>query len=308
MEHMSFGYDEAGPGDVRGERSLAPRFSARLVEASTGAARPDDLEIVGVALGIALALASLVRRALGRSPGAVGVGRPAPLMALVPGALGELGIGALRFSLVLTRRIAAPLRSVAAPLASVASPLEPALRDVLTTLEASWRETRIGAEASAVAFTRTLEHDLVHTVLAPLDLTDIVRTRVDFDALVEEIDVQRIAARIDVDALITRLDLDALLDRIDIDGIAARVDLHALVARLDLAALTQEVVQEIDLPALVRESTGTLTTDAIEEVRFVSLDADRLIARVVDQVFRRRRRHLDAPGEPLSLTRQQGGN
>jgi hypothetical protein len=281
-EHLLVG-DDVGLGGTEGDRSIRPRSVSLSRVETNAAARRDGLEIVGVAFGIALVAVSVVRRALTRSaPARVatdGAVRPLSLTALATGALGGLVVGAARLDTALMRRIPAPLRSFARPFSALARPLEPSLRDMLTALEGKWRETCISAEASAVAFTRELERELVRALLNPLDLTDIVRTRVDIDALVDEI---------------------------DLDRIVSKVDIEALVARLDLGELTQEVLDEIDLPSLIRESTGTITADAIEEVRYVSLDADRMVARVIDRLMRRSRRHLDAPGEPSSL--QDGAN
>jgi hypothetical protein len=82
--------------------------------------------------------------------------------------------------------------------------------------------------------------------------------------------------------------------------VAERLDLDAVIKKLDLPKLVEEVLAEIDVADLIRQSTGTLTGDAIDEVRYVSVDADRVVARLVDRVIRRRRRNLDAPGEPES--------
>jgi hypothetical protein len=232
---------------------------------------------VAVALGIALVAVSSVRRALATSEPlriteyrAV---RAGSLPALVTGTLGGLIAGAVKLDAALMRRMPLPLRSIGRPYSRFAKPLEPMLRARLAELESSWRYTHSRAVASAAAFARALERELVGAVLDPLDLTDIVRTRVDIDALIDEIDVDRIVARVDVDAL---------------------------VDRLDLGELVQGVLDEIDLPALIRESTGTITADATDEIRYASLDADRLVARFIDRLMRRPGRDLDAPGEPLS--------
>jgi hypothetical protein len=282
-EHPLVDEDKAGPDGIGVDRSDVPRStSLSVIETSVEAARRDELEIVGVALGITLLAVSLIRRALtARVPRLIAEGRavrPVTLTAVVTGVLGGLVVGAARVNTALARRLPAPLPSVARPLSSLARPLEPALRERLNALEGHWRETCMEAEASAVAFARALEREVVRAALGPLDLTHIVRARVDMNALVDEIDVDRIVARVDIDSL---------------------------VERVDIAGLIQEVLDEIDLPSLIRESTGTITSDAIEEARYVSLDADRMVARVIDRLLRRSRRYLDAPGEPLAT--QQGG-
>jgi hypothetical protein len=261
-----------------GDRPAVPRStSLGLIEANPGPVRKEGLEIVAVALGIALVAVSSVRRALAaREPVWITEYRavqPASLPALVTGTLGGLVAGAVKLDAALMRRVPLPLQSIGRPYARLAGPLEPMLRVSLAALEARWRDTRIHAVASAVLFARELERQFVGAVLGPLDLTEIVRERVDIDALIDEIDLDRIVARVDVDAL---------------------------VDRLDMAELVQGVLDEIDLPALIRESTGTITADATDEIRYASLDADRLVARFIDRLMRRPGRHLDAPGEPLS--------
>ena len=79
------------------------------------------------------------------------------------------------------------------------------------------------------------------------------------------------------------------------------MDLDAVIARIDLPRLVHEVLDEIDLSTLIRESTGTLTADAVEEVRYATVSADRIVARTVDRLIRRNHRDLDAPGDPDSL-------
>jgi len=144
---------------------------------------------------------------------------------------------------------------------------------------------------AAAAFVRELEPRIARAVLEPLDLTALMSESVDLDELAEQIDVQRIAERIDP---------NAIAEGIDVDRVAERLDLDAIVLRLDLPTLVEDVLAEIDVADLIRQSTGTLTGDAIDEVRYVSVDADRVVARFVDRIIRRRKRHLDAPGEPES--------
>jgi predicted RNase H-like nuclease len=110
-------------------------------------------------------------------------------------------------------------------------------------------------------------------------------------------------SQVDIDAIARRIDVDAIVERIDIDAIVSRVDIDAIVQRLDLVALAEEVVNGIDLPEIIRESTGSMASEVVRDVRIQSIDADVAIARIVDRIIRRRRaRHTDAPGEPESQT------
>ena len=136
-----------------------------------------------------------------------------------------------------------------------------------------------------------------------VDIDGIVR-QVDINAIARQVDVDAIVSQVDIDAIARRIDVDAIVERIDIDAIVSRVDIDAIVQRLDLVALAEEVVNGIDLPEIIRESTGSMASDVVRDARMQSIDADVLIARVVDRIIRRRRaRRTDAPGEPELHTR-----
>jgi hypothetical protein len=143
----------------------------------------------------------------------------------------------------------------------------------------------------------------VDAIVSQLDIDALV-SRVDVDAIVSQLDVDAIVSRVDLDDIAKRIDLDAIVERIDIDAIVSRVDVDAIVRRLDLVGLAEEVVNGIDLPEIIRESTGSMASDVVRDVRMQSIDADVAIARLIDRILRRHRaRRTDAPGEPESLTR-----
>jgi hypothetical protein len=140
-------------------------------------------------------------------------------------------------------------------------------------------------------------------IVSKVDIDAIVR-QVDIDAIVRQVDLDAIVSQVDIDAVAKRIDVDAIVERIDIDAIVSRVNVEAVLRRLDLVAIAEEVVNGIDLPEIIRESTGSMASDVVRDARMQSIDADVAIARVVDRVIRRRRtRHTDAPGDPESLSR-----
>ena len=164
---------------------------------------------------------------------------------------------------------------------------------------------------------------VVDSALRLIDLTDIVRTNVDVDAIVEDVDIDAIVARVDLDAIVDRIDIDAIVDRVDIDAIVAGVDLDAIVdrididaiaarididaildrvdvnavvgradmdaiiARIDLIGLAEFVVEGIDLPGIIRSSTGSMASEGIREVRRQGITADERVAHLVDRLLRR---------------------
>ncbi|WP_217991539.1 hypothetical protein [Blastococcus aggregatus] len=183
---------------------------------------------------------------------------------------------------------------------------------MVSTLD-GWLETAL----------RALVPRVVDALVASVDLTDLVRRHVDLDALaghldvealvrrvdldalaaeldvaavvarvdpapvVARIDLDEVVARVDLDAVAARLDLERLLARVDPDTVVARVDLDAVIARIDLVALAREVIDAVDLPEIVRSSTGTMATDAVRSVRSETMRADDAVAGFVDRLLRR---------------------
>jgi hypothetical protein len=138
----------------------------------------------------------------------------------------------------------------------------------------------------------------VDAIVAKVDIDAVVR-QVDVNAIARQVDVDAIVRQVDIDAIAKRIDVDAIADRIEVDAIVSRVDIDAIVRRLDLVSIAEEVVNGIDLPEIIRQSTGSMASDVVRDVRMESVEADIAIARLIDRVIRRRRaRHTDAPGEP----------
>src|SRR3954451_9634329 len=124
-------------------------------------------------------------------------------------------------------------------------------------------------------------------VIDRVDIDAVVR-QVDVDAILERVDLDRLIARIDLDAVADRIDLDRLIARIDLDAVVARVDLEAVVDRLDVVGLAEEVIDEIDLPEIIRGSTGSMASQVVRDARMQSIGADEAVAGLVDRLLRRR--------------------
>lgn len=154
-------------------------------------------------------------------------------------------------------------------------------------------------------------------ILVPVITEELVR-RIDLDALVQKhvdidqiisgvldevvatVDVDTVASRVDIDAVLDRIDLNAIVrdrvdvdaivrDRVDVDAVVARLNLDAVIERLDLPRLAQDVIDEIDLPAIIRESSGSMASEAVSGVRMHSIKADQAVHNTLERVFRHRR-------------------
>ncbi|MFH9423938.1 hypothetical protein [Streptomyces sp. NPDC017529] len=126
----------------------------------------------------------------------------------------------------------------------------------------------LGAATAVGTVARAALRRLVASVVAQLDLDDLV-------------------SRVDVDRVADRVDVDRVADRVDVERIARRVDLDAVLDRVDVAALTRQVLEEIDIGRIVRDTGGGMTAEARDAVRLRSARADRLVDAFTDRLLRR---------------------
>ena len=120
-----------------------------------------------------------------------------------------------------------------------------------------------------------------------LAIGEVLR-HVDLDEVAGSLDVDAVVEKVDIDKVIGRLDLDGIVDRVNVDPIVDRVDVERLVRRIDLNAITRQVLDDLEIAALLRESTGSLGVETVDALRERGVDADQRFARFVDALLRRR--------------------
>lgn len=160
------------------------------------------------------------------------------------------------------------------------------------------------ASTMASLIEQTITYSVTTSVNAALDrLVPAIA-----DAIIERIDINKIVLdQVDLNLIVNRaldtLDLTQLvIDRVDIDAIVGEADIDAVIDRVPIIPLANYVIDEIDLPAIIRSSTGGIAGDAVKAVRVQSAGADQLVSRLADKMLlRRRQRKVDAPGDPESL-------
>ncbi len=86
-----------------------------------------------------------------------------------------------------------------------------------------------------------------------------------------------------VAAVLDELDLTEIIqDKLEAEAI------EAIIARIDLIGLTSEVIDGVDLPAIIRASTTSVTADVMTDVRSQGERADDAVAGFVDRMLGRR--------------------
>lgn len=223
-----------------------------------------------------------------------------------------LTASAVGLAAVVGRRLVGATRPVTAPLTGlvlrppvVAERYQPATWVILAGHRGAARRERLVVEVTALL--DLLVPVIADAMLRRMDLTDVVRRYVDLDDLVATVDLDEAVGRVDLDAVVGRLDLDRIVrERVDLDGIvstldidaiAARIDIDAVIGRIDLVGLAEDVIAEVDLPEIIRDSTGSMASETVRGVRMQSVNADEAIGRAVDR-FRLRRARRVPPVPP----------
>jgi hypothetical protein len=158
---------------------------------------------------------------------------------------------------------------------------------------------------------------VVEEALRRVDLTRIVLDHVDLDRVVTEVDLDAVVGRVDVGLVLDRVDVAQVVDRVDVDAVAAKLDVErvldrmdltelalkrldwdalvaAVLAHVDLEAIALDVIESVDLPEIIRESTGALTSDTVRSARIRGAAADQALSRVRDR-FRTRHNGAGVP-------------
>jgi hypothetical protein len=239
-----------------------------------------------VALG-AEASIQILRMASGTPERELGPVTPDNVALLTGAALG-LAIEAVRTAATVAElgwRAASPPASFL--IGTVSEAPRRAAADLVGRWNQSWREELPEVEAAANAVAVEATRRAIDLVLDQLDLTQLVLDHVDIDRIVASVDLNEVVEQLDVDAIVRRVDLDGVAARIDVDTVADRLDIERVIARLDLAKLSLEVIERIDLPEIIRTSTGTVASESVRVVRMQTFGADRAISGLVNRMLGR---------------------
>jgi hypothetical protein len=90
--------------------------------------------------------------------------------------------------------------------------------------------------------------------------------------------------------VLAELDLTALVrENVDINAIAREVDIDAIISRIDLIGLADVIIDGVDLPTIIRQSTTSVTAEVMTDVRTQGERADDLVTGIVDRMLGRSR-------------------
>ena len=181
---------------------------------------------------------------------------------------------------------------------------------VLARMVDRGRNVRATADRQSARMASDLVNTVVNEVLDRIDLTQLVIDRVKLNQIVDAVDIDAIVAQVDLVAIVDRIpfnrviaqiDLNSAAAGIDVNAIAARLDIDAVLDRVDLAGIANQVINEINLPEIIRESSGAMASETVLSMRSRGIEADETINRIVDRILLRRRARntvaLQPPGD-----------
>ena len=84
-----------------------------------------------------------------------------------------------------------------------------------------------------------------------------------------------------VELVVSRLDLTSLVIR--------HVDIDEVIDAVDLVPVVEQVLAEIDLPAIIRDSSGSIASETVRGARMTGITVDEAITEAIQRrLFRRR--------------------
>jgi hypothetical protein len=119
------------------------------------------------------------------------------------------------------------------------------------------------------------------------------------------VNIEAVLDRLDLDSIVARVNLDQVIARVDIDGIVGEVNLDAIIDRLNVVGLAENVISEIDLPEIIRDSTGSMASEVVRGARMQSIDADEAISHFFDRLVRRRQRNTALTSTQAARVREE---
>lgn len=117
---------------------------------------------------------------------------------------------------------------------------------------------------------------LVDSIVSRVNLTEVVISQVDLRAVVQ--------------SALDQLDLtEIVVERVDVNRIVAQASIDDVVDRVPMVQIADYIIEEIDLPRIIRESTGGIAMDAFTTTRYSAARTDEFVSKIVDTLLLRRK-------------------
>lgn len=96
-----------------------------------------------------------------------------------------------------------------------------------------------------------------------------------------------------VNAVVSRIDINEIVkEHVDVNEIVAQADITPILDRVPMTEIADYVIEEIDLPSLVRESTGGVADGLLGTLRFQAIQTDNFVSQIVDRILFRKKMRI----------------
>ncbi len=96
-----------------------------------------------------------------------------------------------------------------------------------------------------------------------------------------------------VNAVVSRIDINEIVkEHVDVNEIVAQADIAPILDRIPMTEIADYVIEEIDLPSLVRESTGGVADGLLGTLRFQAIQTDNFVSLIVDRLLFRKKMRI----------------
>ena len=96
-----------------------------------------------------------------------------------------------------------------------------------------------------------------------------------------------------VNAVVSRIDINEIVkEYVDVNEIVAQADITPILDRVPMTEIADYVIEEIDLPSLVRESTGGVADGLLGTLRFQAIQTDNFVSLIVDRILFRKKMRI----------------
>ncbi|MGZ4800637.1 MAG: hypothetical protein ACXVL8_17755 [Acidimicrobiia bacterium] len=259
--------------------------------------RTTDLGLGAASIAASAAVDAIERFVPGESVGPGDEVATPGVVRLVPGALMGAGLVAQRRMLDVSARVERGVVEIAGALARtpfVGAPVR-ATEGYLERWSDLGEAEQARNRALVAEFVRRLAPELATAVIAQLDM-DTLMSQLPIDAIVASVDIDALLDNVNVEGIIERVDVERIIERVDVNAIVGRVDVQAIMGSVDIAPMAQDIIATVDIGAIVRQSTGSITGDAIDGGRLTAMRLDGFIDRIADRIlFRHKPRNLVVP-------------
>ncbi|MFZ4516288.1 MAG: RDD family protein [Acidimicrobiia bacterium] len=98
---------------------------------------------------------------------------------------------------------------------------------------------------------------------------------------------QQLVTQIDLPAVVRQVPVQAIAQEIDLTAVIQSIDLNQIIAGINIRPIADQVIDELDIPSIVRATTSSMASDITNAGRIGLMRVDDAVGRSADWCLRR---------------------